>query len=131
MIVRRYEAKDYATLYKWWKKHEGWEPVGEILLPDTGLVVEVDEKLVAAGFVYLTNSAIAWMEWVVCDPEADRKVRGPAIDLLLEKLFELAKHEGAQLVFSSIKPGRFEERLLKHNFVKADEGMVNLWKGVK
>ena len=66
--LRVLEKDDYDTkLIHWWKDW-GFEAPKKNLLPANGLggiMIEYDKTPVAAGFVYETNSDIAWVEWII------------------------------------------------------------------
>lgn len=79
--IRPIKMDDYPKLTKWWKlyKEYGVEVPRKSLLPNKGLggfVVEKDERLVASAFLYLTNSALGYVDYLIADPtyrENDRQ----------------------------------------------------------
>lgn len=115
----------YNTLIKWWKGHK-WVLVPLDSLPDTGLVCFFGDKPVCAGFLYRTNSNIAWLEWLVCDPKADRNYRSACIDKLIKELINLAKEDGYKIIFTSVSNKNLITRLGRHNFEITDNNMNNL-----
>ena len=73
MKIRAILIEDYQELIKWWKLHEKYGVVipKSTLLPNKGLggfVVEKDNKLIASAFLYLTNSAIGYVDYLIADP---------------------------------------------------------------
>ena len=102
-------------LVGWWNAHR-FPPPPQHLLPATGFLCDG----IAAGFLYLTNSPIAWMEWVVCDPTAPKEKRGPAIDALIDHLCLLAKKSDSSVVFTAVTRRAFEKRLKSFGFVDGD-----------
>ena len=75
---RRLTLEDYATIVKWWASWPDWEPLAQDLLPENGtggIMIERNGIPVVAGFLYATNSKIAWMEWIVGNPE-ERGIEG-------------------------------------------------------
>ncbi len=119
MIIRAYTADDYATLACWWEAH-GWPAIEPKMLPTTGVIA--DEK--AAGFLYQTDSKVAWMEWIVADPAASD--RGPAIDAVISSLSEIAADMGFELILTSVKHPGLIQRYINNGFTKGDESMTNL-----
>jgi hypothetical protein len=95
-IVRDYSSKDYPTAVKWWQAR-AWPPVPEIALPATGVIVED----YCVGFIYKSDSAISWVEWIVSNPDTDKNERDTAMNLLIDNLITKAKSMGAQIVFTS------------------------------
>ena len=121
MTKRPYTSLDYKMLTKWWVDND-WTPVAEDCLPKTGLIV--DEC--AAGFLYATDSNIAWLEWVVADKFAEKLKRSRAIDALIYELCEAARIQGFKLIFTSVKHDRLEKRYLNQGFNKGDTGVTQM-----
>ena len=92
--MRRLTEKDWGTLVSWWSNWPKWQAPVKDFLPENGkggLIVEKDNKPIVAGFIYLTNSKTALLEWIVSNPkyrEADRK---QAIELLITGAENLVK----------------------------------------
>ena len=66
--IRQLSSDDYdAHLYKWWTDW-GWQPPTKEFLPEDGaggLIVEDNNTPVCAGFIYVTNSQVAWVDWII------------------------------------------------------------------
>lgn len=122
---RPYNPSDYALLSEWWAAHN-WPPMPEQFLPRTGVVVEVEDKAVCAGFLYKTDSAFAWLEWVVSDPKSDKLERSQALDTLIGSLLHIAQSLGFQAIHTSARHPGLIERYQAHGFVLADTQMTNL-----
>lgn len=94
MNIRRLTDKDWDTLVSWWSNWPKWQAPIKDFLPENGkggLIVEKNNKPIVAGFIYLTNSKTALLEWIVSNPkyrEADRK---QAIELLITGAENLVK----------------------------------------
>jgi len=105
--VRKLNSQDYdEILVKWWKDWR-WTPPPAEFLPDNGeggLMVCDEDYPVAAGFLYVTNSSVAWMEFIVSNIEYKHKEnRKQAIRLLILTLEELAKISGKKYIYSTLK----------------------------
>ncbi len=122
-MFRPYSHRDYETLCRWWLGWD-WHPVPQSSLPPTGFVT--DER--AAGFLYKTDSTIAWVEWVVADPLASKEDRDQSVDALLEKLFDEARQFGFATIFTSSNKPSFLSRLERHGFLVGDRGVTQLFK---
>ena len=72
-------------------------------------MVSLNGRYACAGFLYFTNSALAWAEYIVSSPHV-RDDRDIAIQGVISELTELAKAKGAEAIFTSLK----NERLIKH-----------------
>lgn len=106
MKIRNLVESDYDMLVEWWKKWR-WTPPPRDFLPQNGTggyMVEVDGIPVVAGFLYLTNSAIAWNEFVISNFDyKNKEKRKEAICILIQELTELAKQCKAKYVYTVVK----------------------------
>lgn len=119
-MIKVYEQTDYPLLKQWWEQY-GWQPVSIDALPSTGYII----NNVCAGFLYKTDSSIAWLEWVVADKSADKELKTASLDMLIQVLIEDAKLSGYKTIFSSIQNESLMNRYLKHGFTKSDANMTN------
>lgn len=102
--IRMLKDSDWDTLVKWWLGWKDWRvhPSKE-MLPGNGtggFMVESDGKPIVAGFLYLTNSKVAWLEWIVSDPEYKGKDRKEAIELLINGVENVARKQGFEIILS-------------------------------
>jgi hypothetical protein len=117
-MIRDFETKDYLMLSQWWDAQEFPKPALG-LLPATGYIC--DE--IAAAFLYLTNSPLSWIEWVVADPDAEKQARSHAIDSVINYACNQAKRIESAAVFTTTTNFPFSARLQKLGFVHAHEGI--------
>jgi hypothetical protein len=66
-------------------------------LPKTGFIVPGK----AAGFIYLTDSPVAFMECLVGARDIDAQVRNEALDVIVIALCEEAKRRGCTIVMGT------------------------------
>jgi len=123
---RKFETKDYEVIAPWYVGH-GWEQAPDLsILPPTGIVIELDGELIGAGFIYLTNSPMALLEWLVTRPCLGRQglrvleylmevIKAAASGLGVTKMIHLSKHKYVKV---------FEKRL---GFKATEEATVLLW----
>lgn len=111
--VRMFADSDYPMLCTWWAKWNFPIPALDVL-PSTGYIV--DES--AAVFIYLTNSPVAWMEWLVSDPECDKELRSAAVDVAIDHAICQAKLTGSKVFFTTSNRPAVSSRLEQHGFVK-------------
>jgi hypothetical protein len=108
-------------LYKWWKQWS-FEPVSKEFLPDDGkggLMIYDDDTPVCAGFIYLTNSKVAWVDWIVSNKEYRKKPeRKLAIDLLITTLTGIAKNSGCKYSYALIKNDKLIDIYEKLGYTK-------------
>lgn len=123
MQVRKYERYDYYTLVEWWSQHS-WKAPSINMLPKTGFIVEN----ICAGFLYKTDSEIAWLEFIISNPVSDKEERSQALDLVINSLVEEAKLSGFKAIFTSVEHKKLIERYKEHGFVESDKDMTNMVK---
>ena len=102
LTVRNLKKDDYDFIVKWWKWWR-WKPIPREMLPEnglSGLIVEKNKIKVVAGFIYMTNSTTAILDWVVSNPDYREKDRKHAIELLICTAEEFCKKLGCDNMFS-------------------------------
>lgn len=105
--IRKLNSTDYdEILVKWWNDW-GWKAPSKEFLPEDGeggIILFDGDIPVCAGFMYITNSKVAWVDWIISNKEYRKKPnRSVAIQLLIEKLTEMCKASGAKFVYALIK----------------------------
>lgn len=75
--IRWIEEQDIEIINNWWDDWGEKPPLLELLPEDGygGLVVERDGKIVAAMYVYLTNSKMGYMDFLISDRKWKNKDR--------------------------------------------------------
>ena len=98
MEVRLFDKKkDYKTLCQWWddwklpKHHPN-------ALSETGIIVSKDKVDICSGFIYSTDSSIAWFEFITINKKTTKKQREGALVKLFESLVEKTKRMGFKLI---------------------------------
>ena len=93
---------DWETLQEWWTKWE-WPEMNRDLLPLNGLgglIVCKGDIPVIAGFLYLTNSKVAWMEWIISNQDYRELDRKDALEMLILGLEEIALSVDKTIILS-------------------------------
>lgn len=102
LTVRALQESDWDTLQEWWAKWN-WPIVAKDMLPLNGcggLMICKDNQLIAAGFLYLSNSKVAWLDWIISNPEYKESDRKAALILLIDSLEEVAKQQNYSIIIS-------------------------------
>jgi hypothetical protein len=105
LTVRALQESDWDTLQEWWVKWE-WPTVAKEMLPLNGcggLMVYKGDIPVVAGFLYLTNSNIAWIEWIISNKDYKENDRKKALEVLILGLEDVALSVGKDIMFSVSK----------------------------
>lgn len=114
-------SKDYDKLCEWWSFWR-FNPMPISSLPTTGLMVSKDGVDLCAGFIYLTNSDMCWIEFIVCNPqERNKEVREASIIKCLNDLCGVAKEVGCRVAYSSLKHQGLQNKYLSCGFVEGSK----------
>jgi hypothetical protein len=132
LIIRPLNENDYdTTLIEWWRNW-GWEPVEKEFLPDNGkggLMVLDGEEPVCAGFVYTTNSKVAWVDWIVSsDTYRKKPQRKEAIKLLVETLTNICRNTDHKYVYALIKHSGLSDVYEELGYVRGDKQISEMIK---
>ncbi len=117
LFIRELNDTDYDEILVGWWSQWGWTAPQRDFLPNNGkggIIVYDDETPVCAGFMYLTNSKVAWVDWIISNKEYTKKPqRKDAIKLLVSALTEICKNTGSKYSYALIKNesliGTYEE----------------------
>jgi len=130
--VRFLKEDDYEVLCQWWKAWR-WTAPPRDFLPENGtggIMVQKDGVNIVAGFVYFTNSAIAWSEFIISNFQYKDKDRKEAIIILIKALSEVAKDNGCKYVYTSLKNQSLINYYAACGFEKGSENcteMIKIW----
>ena len=98
MNVRRLKESDWDALKELWSSWSGWIPPQKDFLPQNGtggLIVEKDNKPIAAGFIFLgIDYKLAYFGWIVSDPKYREKDRSLAMEMLIKKAEDFCRSIG-------------------------------------
>jgi hypothetical protein len=122
--IRKLNDTDYEDiLLKWWSDWE-WLAPQKDFLPDNGkggIIVFDGDIPVCAGFMYLTNSSVAWIDWIISNKEYRKKpLRKEAIQLLIAALTNISKDSGSKYGYALIKNKSLIEIYESFGYTKGD-----------
>ena len=102
--IKPLSDNDYDDiLCKWWKDWK-WTAPAKDFLPDMGYMVYYNDKPICAGYMYVTNSNVVLLEWIISSFEfKDRKIRKEAIFMLIQTITLLSANLGKKYVYSLLK----------------------------
>ena len=99
------QHEDYDNILKGWWKDWGWEAPSRDFLPQDGqggIMVWDGDTPVCAGFLYNTNSKVAWVDWIISNKEY-KKSRKEALSILIQTLTSVAKNLDNKFAYALIK----------------------------
>jgi len=102
MNTRTLTESDYEILSDWWKAWN-WPVMAKDMLPDDGtggIMIENEGENIVAGFLYWSNSKLVWLDWIISNPNADKKIRKQAIELLILTAEQMVKEAGSKYMMS-------------------------------
>ncbi len=122
--TRLLNENDYdEILVKWWKDW-GWDAPTKDFLPENGkggLIIFDGKEPICAGFIYMTNSGVAWVDWIISSKTyTDKNNRKEAIYLLIESLTLIAKNSGAKYSYALIKHKGLIKTYEESGYTQAD-----------
>jgi hypothetical protein len=127
MTVAAFNPEHYTSVVGLWRAR-AFPPLPPEALPPTGCCIMKGNCLIAAGFLYLSDSTIAWTEWLTTNPDAAAQERHEALDLIIEYLETSARAAGRRILFVSLADAGLIKRFTSHGFAVSDSQMTNLIK---
>lgn len=111
MDVVAYTYKYKPMLDHWWKLHN-LPTIPKASLPNCGYLVQG----LAAGFLYQTDSDVAFIENFISNPKAPWNQRGAALDAVTQSLVEFAKSTGIRHLMALTTSQAIYERAVRFGF---------------
>lgn len=125
LYIRELNENDYDDILVDWWRQWGWEPPQRNFLPNDGkggIIVYDQDTPICAGFMYLTNSKVAWVDWIISSKQYTKKPhRKNAIKLLVSSLTGICKNTGNKYVYALIKSRNLIETYEELGYVKGDK----------
>ncbi len=118
--IRQINSDDYQVLTEWWKDWD-WQPVPEVFLSPTGLMVYNDIDI-CAGWIYKTDTPICWIENVISNKNAKDR---DAVTFLLQALEAKARTMGFKVAMTSVKNKSLIRKMENIGYIKTDTDMTN------
>ena len=123
--IRPLTYEDYDDTLKGWWADWGWAAPTRDFLPDDGvggLIVLDGDVPICAGYMYATNSRVAWVDWIISNKEYRKKPqRSEAISMLIATLTEISKNTGFKYCYALIKHQSLIETYKELGYTKGDE----------
>ncbi len=122
--IRKLKTSDYDDLLVGWWKDWGWKPPEREVLPDnakSGFIIFDKTKPICAGFIYLTNSKVALIEWVISDKKYnDKRKKVKALNLLIDALILTCSILKIKYIKADNESKSLTKAFIKKGFEKGD-----------
>lgn len=128
--LRWLNEEDYSQLVDWWKSYD-WTPPSQNILPDNGkcgLMVNKNGINICAGFIYFTNSDIAWIEFIISNKAYKKNDKKTALRELIQALTGVCESQGAKVVFTSLKSKSLIKLFKEEGYQTGDTNVTQLIK---
>jgi hypothetical protein len=124
LYVKELNETDYEDILVGWWKQWGWEPPQRDFLPNNGkggIIVYEGDTPICAGYMYITNSKVSWVDWIISNKEYTKKPqRRDAIKLLVSTLTEICRTTGSKYVYALIKNQSLIKTYNELGYIKGD-----------
>lgn len=119
--IRPLNETDYDNILSGWWKDWGWTVPAKDFLPESGFIVYDGDIPVCAGFLYITNSSVAWVDWIISNKNYRQKPqRKNALILLIDTLTNFSKTLGNKYAYALIKHPGLIQTYEKVGYIQAD-----------
>ena len=130
--ARKLNELDYDDILLGWWKDWGWEAPTKDFLPDNGeggVIIFDGEVPICAGFIYTTNSKVAWVDWIISSTTYNEKpTRKEAIRLLISSLTNVCKEAGFKYCYALINNQPLIKVYEELGYVKGDNYTLEMIK---
>lgn len=121
MMARFYNPNaDYPMVCEWRKGH-GKQPVEQRFLPPIGLIAELDNQAIAAGWLIKTDAGVGLLEHGVSNPTAPKRSIYQATRMITEQLSLIAAEMGLSQVWGVVCNRGLSRMYRESGFIQQDK----------
>lgn len=134
MKIRLLTREELPEIKSWYEVRPGWKALNDSSYPETAFVAEHEGRLIAAGFLYISNSDWAFLEWTVTNPKENPVTRLNGLKQLITGIKELCKNDtipGVAHIVQFITDERLEKFYSEHCGFKSTERAALMLSNVK
>ena len=122
--IKELNPSDYEDVLVGWWKDWGWQPPPVDFLPDEGrggLMILHEEKPICAGFMYMTNSKVSWVDWIISDKKIeDTKLKHEAVKFLIAVLTNICQDNGSKYIYALLRHKGLSKTYEELGYIKGD-----------
>jgi|TARA_R110002012_G_scaffold307658_1_gene513288 hypothetical protein len=120
--IKPLSDNDYDNILCAWWKDWRWTAPAKDFLPERGYMVYYNDEPICAGYMYITNSNVVLLEWIVSSFKfKDKKIRKEALYMLIETITSLARGLDKKYVYSLLKNKPLIQLYSELGFVKGGD----------
>lgn len=129
--IRILQEQDYSELETWWRF---WWKNGyptQSMLPQNGtcgLMVSKNNINICAGFLYLTNSEMCMIEFIVSNHTYRDNDRAEALEFLIFHLGNMAKEQGCKIAYTSVKHNALIKNYKNSGWIEGSKNTIEMVK---
>ena len=105
--IKELNPSDYEDVLVGWWKDWGWQPPPKDFLPNDGIggvMVTHNNQPICAGFMYMTNSKVSWVDWIISDKNIeDTKLKHEAVKFLIAVLTNICQDNGSKYIYALLR----------------------------
>lgn len=118
MQVDQIKESEYQEVLGWFTEKRGWPyPPENWVLPETSFVARYKGKMMAACWLYVTNSPIGFIEILVTNPNASTLIAGRALHAAVKAAIDYNKKlRGRYSRVMAVTANESLQRLFKKQF---------------
>ena len=131
--IRKLNPSDYDDVLVGWWKDWGWQAPPKDFLPEDGeggLMVLHNEIPVCAGFMYISNAKVKWVDWIISDKKIkDKKLKHKAVKYLIETLTKICSKDSGY-IYALLRHDGLIKTYEELGFIKGDSYTYEMIKKV-
>lgn len=89
MNIRPIEDKDYPEVLSWFATQTWNLPPVDSAMPRHCLIAEDEQGVVAAGWLYATESSVGFLEWMATNPKRAIEYKNAALKAIIKKFVDM------------------------------------------
>ena len=122
---------DYDNvLCDWWNDWR-WTPPAKDFLPETGYMVYYNDEPICAAYMYITNSDVVLLEWVISNFKFKNKIiRKEALYMLIETITSLSSNLGKKYIYSLLKNKPLIELYKELGYIQGESNATEMIKKI-
>jgi hypothetical protein len=129
--IKPLSDNDYDNILCGWWKDWKWTAPKKDFLPETGYMVYYNDEPICAGYMYITNSNVVLLEWIISSFKfKDRKIRKEALFMLVQTITSLSANLGKKYVYSLLKSKSLIEIYQELGFGTGDQNGTEMIKKI-